>query len=79
MNNEIICPHCKKAFKVDDTAFADILKQVRDSEFAKELHARIDTEVKLAVAKVKNEANEDISKKMPKLQNYNPKRQVRLN
>lgn len=67
MNNEIICPHCKKAFKVDDTAFADILKQVRDSEFAKELHARIDTEVKLAVAKVKNEANEDISKKDAKI------------
>jgi glutaredoxin len=38
--NEIICPHCKKAFKVDETGFADILKQVRDHEFEKELHER---------------------------------------
>jgi len=33
---EIICPHCKKAFKVDEAGFADILKQVRDHEFEKE-------------------------------------------
>jgi hypothetical protein len=31
--NEIICPHCKKAFKVDEAGFADIVKQVRDHEF----------------------------------------------
>ena len=63
MNNEIICPHCKKTFKVDDTAFADILRQVRDSEFKSELHARIEDAVKLAVSEVKSEAKEDISKK----------------
>jgi hypothetical protein len=28
--NEIICPNCKKAFKVDEAGFADILKQVRN-------------------------------------------------
>ena len=28
--NEIICPHCKKAFKVDEAGFADIVKQIRD-------------------------------------------------
>ena len=31
--NDIICPHCEKAFKVDETGYADILKQVRGSEF----------------------------------------------
>ena len=31
--HEIICPHCKKAFKIDDAGYADILKQVRDGEF----------------------------------------------
>lgn len=63
MSNEIICPHCKKAFKVDDTAFADILKQVRDSEFNAELHSRIEDAVKLAVSEAKNEAKADASKK----------------
>lgn len=31
--NEIICPHCKKDFKIDEAGYADILKQVRDREF----------------------------------------------
>lgn len=39
---EIICPHCGKAFKIDEAGYADILKQVRDSEFEKQLHARLE-------------------------------------
>ncbi|MBT4364780.1 MAG: DUF2130 domain-containing protein [Desulfobacteraceae bacterium] len=39
--NEIICPHCKKAFKVDEAGYADILKQVRNSEFEQQLHERL--------------------------------------
>ena len=35
--NEIICPSCKKAFKVDEAGFAAILKQVRNREFDEEL------------------------------------------
>ena len=38
--NEINCPHCNKAFKVDEAGYADIVKQVRDSEFDKQLHER---------------------------------------
>jgi hypothetical protein len=41
--NEIICPHCKKAFKIDDAGFADILAQVRNKEFEKELHDRLES------------------------------------
>ena len=26
--HDIICPHCSKAFKVDEAGYADILKQV---------------------------------------------------
>ena len=48
--NEIICPNCKKAFKVDEAGFADILKQVRDRKFEEELKSRIESEVKLAKA-----------------------------
>lgn len=40
--NEIICPHCKKTFKVDEAGFADILKQVRDHQFEEELKTRLD-------------------------------------
>ena len=36
--NEIICPHCKKAFKVDKQGYADILKQVYDKEFDNKLN-----------------------------------------
>jgi len=39
--HEIICPHCKKAFKVDEAGYSDILKQVRDSRFEEELHERL--------------------------------------
>ena len=40
--NEIICPHCHKAFKVDEAGYADILKQVRDAEFEQQLHDRLE-------------------------------------
>ncbi|KVD58694.1 hypothetical protein WI87_15580 [Burkholderia ubonensis] len=40
--HEIICPHCGKAFKIDESGYADILKQVRDSEFEKQLHERLE-------------------------------------
>lgn len=40
--NEIICPHCHKAFKIDEAGYADILKQVRNSEFEKQLSERLE-------------------------------------
>ncbi|WP_018913214.1 DUF2130 domain-containing protein [Thiomonas sp. FB-6] len=39
--HEIICPHCGKAFKIDEAGYADILKQVRESEFEQQLHERL--------------------------------------
>lgn len=39
--NEIICPHCEKAFKIDEAGYADILKQIRNKEFDKELHEKL--------------------------------------
>ncbi len=68
--NEIICPNCKKVFKVDEAGFADILKQVRDHKFEEELQNRLDlaekekeNAVKLAEAKLKNSLQEDLAKK----------------
>ena len=68
--NEIICPHCKKAFKVDEAGFADIAKQVRDHEFDKEINNRLalasqekDTAIKLAEANIKNLLQQNLSAK----------------
>ncbi|MET3514672.1 hypothetical protein ABIC63_002451 [Pseudacidovorax sp. 1753] len=39
---DIKCPHCGKAFKIDESGYADILKQVRDSDFDRQLHERLE-------------------------------------
>ncbi len=68
--NEIICPHCNKAFKIDEAGYADILKQVRDDQFNTELHDRLaiaekeqENAVKLAEANLKNSLQEHLAKK----------------
>jgi len=68
--NEIICPNCKKAFKVDEAGFADILKQVRDHQFEEELASRLalaenekNAAVELAKANIKNSLQEELAKK----------------
>lgn len=44
--NEIICPHCQKAFKIDEAGYADILKQVRDHQFEEEIKIRLENAAK---------------------------------
>lgn len=68
--NEIICPNCNKAFKVDEAGFADILKQVRDHQFEEEIRSRLalaenekQSAVKLAEANLRNSLQEQLSKK----------------
>ena len=53
--HEIICPNCKKAFKIDETGYADILKQVRDNEFDKQLNSRLDLAEKEKIAAIELE------------------------
>ncbi len=68
--NEIKCPNCNKAFKVDEAGFAAIVKQVRDHEFAQELNQRLrlaqkekDSAVQLAEVRVKNSLQAELAKK----------------
>ncbi|MFW0837529.1 MAG: DUF2130 domain-containing protein [Candidatus Komeilibacteria bacterium] len=68
--NEIICPKCKKVFKVDEAGFADILKQVRDHKFEEELQERLsiaekekENAIKLAESNLKNTLQEELTKK----------------
>ena len=67
---DIICPNCKKTFKVDEAGFADILKQVRDHKFEEELQERLSiaekekqNAVKLAESNLKNTLQEELAKK----------------
>jgi len=68
--NDIICPHCNKAFKVDESGFTDILRQVRNSEFDKEIKERLAiaerekaSAVQLAEANLKSSVQQELLKK----------------
>lgn len=68
--NEIICPNCGTAFKIDESGMAEIVKQVRDREFEKEIENRQKTwsedkekSITLAVKDVKEELLEKIYEK----------------
>lgn len=68
--HEIKCPHCGKAFNIDEAGYADILNQVRDEAFDKALHERLalaeqdkKTAVELAETKVAGELKEAAAKK----------------
>jgi hypothetical protein len=68
--SEIVCPHCKVAFNLDDAGYADILTQVRSAEFEKELHDRLQSaellkkaEIELAEAKVAEKLKDEVTKK----------------
>ena len=68
--NEIICPNCSKAFKVDEAGFADIVKQVRDHQFEEELAQRLElaqkekeSAVQLAEAKIKTSLQKELAQK----------------
>lgn len=40
-SKSVKCPSCKEVFKVDDSVFTDIVKQVRDTQFQEEVNARL--------------------------------------
>lgn len=42
MSNNIKCPNCNEVFKLDDNAYLDIVKQVRDTQFKEEINHRLD-------------------------------------
>lgn len=78
--HEIICPHCNKAFKIDEAGYADILKQVRDGDFEKQLHERLElaeqdkqNAVELAQAKVASELQKTTSAKDSEIQELRAK------
>ena len=68
--NEIICPNCKKAFKIDEAGFAAIVKQIRDHQFEEELQNRLSlaekdkhNAVTIAEAKAREKLLEQLAQK----------------
>ncbi len=67
---KIICPNCDTAFKIDESGFAEILKQVRDHQFDEEVRKiekmaekEKENAIMLAEAHVNNILQESLSKK----------------
>lgn len=87
---EIKCPKCGEVFKVDESDYANILSQVRNNEFEKELNQRVKqiedknkVDVELAAQKAKNaqddkiaQLNNQISELKAKLENVETKKEL---
>ena len=68
--HEISCPHCGKTFNVDEAGYAEILSQVRNEAFEKDLHDRLElaekekeNAIELAEAKVAGKLKEEAAEK----------------
>lgn len=84
--NEVICPNCHKAFKIDESSYADILKQIRNHEFDKELNNRLalaekekEQAVKLAEAQSANTLQERLAQKEKELADLKAQSALELN
>ena len=73
--HDIICPHCSKAFKVDEAGYADILKQVHTKEFEQQLRERLElaekdkmSAVELAKSQTIGEMQKDVAAKDSEIQ-----------
>jgi hypothetical protein len=73
--HEIVCPHCNKAFKIDEAGYADILSQVRNHEFEEALAERLALaesakagEIELAKMQVSQQLGDTISAKETEIQ-----------
>ena len=84
--NEIICPNCNKAFKVDESGYADILKQVHGKEFEKKLNERLElakedkeNSIQLAMQKIASVKDAEISNLKAKLENEETNKRLAVN
>ena len=73
-NTTVKCPNCKEVFKVDDSVYTDIVKQVRDQEFQDELKNRLEaankeklTAIQLKESELKISFQEQLSLKQREL------------
>ena len=67
---EIVCPNCHTAFQVDESGYAEILRQVRDKEFNKQIAERLalaerekETALQLARAQLDQQRQQSVADK----------------
>ena len=77
---ELVCPNCGKEFKIDGSGYAEILKQVRNSEFESDLRVRIELAesekqqaIELAEVKLKSELDKIAAAKDSEIQGLKAK------
>ena len=73
-DNTVKCPSCREVFKVDDSVYTDIVKQVRDQQFQEELSSRLaiaendkKSAVELAQQRIKNDYQQQLAQKQGEL------------
>ena len=77
--NEIVCPHCQKAFKVDESGYAEILKQVHNKDFERQFAEKVkalEDSNRLATANAILIAKNDIEKERDHLRAELAKSQI---
>ena len=80
--NKIVCPNCKTAFDMDEAGYADILKQVRDEEFSKELaerEQRFADEKASAIELAEEKTKSNLRTEFVKLQKENSENEAKKN
>ncbi|CAB4773033.1 MAG: DUF2130 domain-containing protein [Actinobacteria bacterium] len=79
---EINCPQCGKVFKIDESGYSDIVKQVRDSEFNKDLKDRLalaESEKTNELLHMESQKNSEIQKLQTQIELQKSKEEVNLN
>lgn len=61
--NEIKCPHCQTVFTINESEYAQLLEQVRGSEFEREIHERLERETALLSEQSKNQLQSALAQK----------------
>ena len=84
-NTNVKCPNCKEVFKVDDSIYTDIVKQVRDQEFQEELKNRLEvaenekvSALKLSESELKSTFQKQLAEKENEIQTLELKSKAEL-
>ncbi len=74
--NKIKCPHCGKAFTIDESSYLEIVNQVRNKEFQSEIHEKLEQlktqnqkDIIIEKSKVESNYKEQLLKKEQELEN----------
>lgn len=85
MNHDIICPHCKKSFSVDESEYASLLNQISKQEIDQEVHERLAAlerekanAVALAEEKIRRELQKTLSEREAELTQIKTERDAAL-